>query len=55
MTRRRSKREIEAALEDLGDDEGRPELGPVTATWEMDDDEEIPEDALIIDFTDIDT
>ena len=52
---RPSRREIEAALEDLGDDEGRPELGPVTATWEMDDDEEIPEDALIIDFTDIDT
>ena len=52
---RPSRREIEAALEDLGDDEGRPELGPVTATWEMDDDEEIPEDAIIIDFTDIDT
>ena len=52
---RPSRREIEAALEDLGDDEDRPELGPVTVTWEMDEDEKIPEDALIIDFTDIDT
>jgi hypothetical protein len=55
VTRRPSKRELEAALDELTGDESRPEFGDVTLSWQMDDGEEIAEDALVIDLTEINT
>jgi hypothetical protein len=56
---RKSRREIETALDDLGSNEADEydefDEFDVVVSWRQPDDEEPADDAVVIDFTEVDT